>query len=187
MFEILPSLLPGCIELRPRIVSDIRGRFVKTFHKQAFEEIGLNTDWTEEYYSVSIKNVLRGLHFQLPPYDHEKLVYCTSGTVFDVVLDLREDSPTFRCYAAFNLDAEKSNIIYIPKGMAHGFLTLSETAVMMYKVSTVYTPEYDTGILWNSAGIPWPVVEPILSERDKKFPLLKNFCSPFVYLENAGG
>jgi dTDP-4-dehydrorhamnose 3,5-epimerase len=154
---------------------------VKVFHEQAFAAQGLKTDFAEEYYSVSHKNVIRGLHFQLPPMDHVKMVYCVAGEVMDAVVDLRTGSPTYGQCALFELNAAKANSIYIPKGMAHGFCARSDQAIMVYKVSTIYSPAHDAGVLWNSVGIPWPTTEAILSERDQSFPPLDKFASPFRY------
>lgn len=181
MFELKSSKISGCFELQPKVFEDTRGRFVKIFHKQAFAARGLETNFTEDFYSVSYKNVIRGLHFQLPPMDHVKLVYCVEGEVLDVVLDLRVGSPTYGQHEEINLSAAKANCIYIPKGIAHGFCTLSEQAIMVYKVSTSYSQAHDTGVLWNSAGIPWPTTVPILSDRDKSFAGLDQFASPFCY------
>lgn len=181
MFDLKPCNLPGCFEMQPKVFDDARGKFVKVFHEQAFMAQGLQTQFAEEYYSVSYKNVIRGLHFQLPPMDHVKMVYCVEGEVMDTVVDLRVGSPTFGQYALFELSAAKANSIYIPKGMAHGFCALSEQAIMVYKVSTVYSPAHDAGVLWNSVGIPWPTAETILSARDQGFPTLERFESPFCY------
>ena len=178
-FKKIETPLEGCFELQPIVRGDNRGSFVKTFHADAFAELGLDTDFKEEYYSTSIKNVLRGMHFQTPPADHVKLVCCTEGAVKDVVVDLRKNSPTFGKHCAFELTAEKANMLYIPKGFAHGFLTLSERATMLYKVTTVYSPENDKGILWSSCGIDWQCDAPILSARDQKHPPLAEFDSPF--------
>lgn len=180
MFSVRPSKLAGCVELQPRVMDDARGRFVKVFHEEAFAQAGLATAFAEEYYSVSRQGVIRGLHFQLPPMDHVKMVYCVAGEVLDAVLDLRLGSPTYGEVALFSLSAEKANSIYIPKGMAHGFCALSPEAVMVYKVGSVYAPAHDAGILWSSAGIDWPVAQPILSERDTSFPALADFVSPFT-------
>lgn len=109
------------------------------------------------------------------------MVYCVYGKVFDVVVDLRVGSPTFGEFETFELSAEKANMIYIPRGLAHGFYVLSEHAIMMYKVSTVYSPEHDTGILWNSVGIPLRDENPFISKRDSEFLPLKDFKSPFIY------
>ncbi len=182
IFEKRETAIPGCFELVPRKTEDERGCFVKTFHRNGFESLGLKTGWREEYYSVSRKGVLRGLHFQLPPHDHVKLVYCTAGRVLDAVLDLRIGSPVYGQHLLCELDAEKANMLYLPKGVAHGFYTLSDSATMVYKVSTVYVPTCDTGILWNSAGIPWPDDQPTVSQRDGTLPALSDFTdNPFVF------
>ena len=178
-FKFVSTDIPGCYELLPQKMADIRGSFVKTFQRSVFIQNGLETDWREEYHSLSHKGVLRGMHFQLPPYDHVKIVYCPMGEVFDVVLDLRMDSPAFGQHVHFRLSDEKANIIYIPKGCAHGFYTVSDQAVMMYKVSTEYVSEVDTGILWNSFGASWSDNSPIMSERDKSFIHFSQFNSPF--------
>lgn len=167
--------------MQHKVFDDARGRFVKVFHEQAFAAQGLETNFAEEYYSVSYKNVIRGMHFQLPPMDHVKMVYCVEGEVMDAVIDLRVGSPTYGQYALFELSAAKANSIYIPKGMAHGFCARSEQAIMVYKVSTIYSPVHDAGVLWNSAGIPWPTTEAVLSARDQGFPALEQFESPFSY------
>lgn len=179
IIEKYKTELEGCYELQPIVRKDVRGCFVKTFQWSEFKSLGLPTEFKEEYYSVSSKGVLRGLHFQLPPMDHEKLVYCAEGKVLDVAVDLRKNSATYGKYHLFELDSERGNMAYLPKGMAHGFYTLSDTALMMYKVTSEYAPECDAGILWNSVGIPWEADSPILSERDKKFPPLVEFCTPF--------
>lgn len=178
--EITPSKITGCYELQPNILWDDRGRFVKVFHQGVFAKHGLETCFAEEYYSVSQRGVLRGMHFQTPPMDHTKMVYCIAGAVLDVVVDLRLGSPTYGEFVQFDLNAEKGNIVYIPPGLAHGFYALSDSATLIYKVTTVYSPEHDSGILWDSAGIPWPDSAPILSTRDKGFPALKNFVTPFI-------
>lgn len=179
MFELKPSKLAGCFELQPKVFDDVRGRFVKVFHEQAFAAQGLETNFAEEYYSVSHRNVVRGLHFQLPPMDHVKMVYCVQGEVLDAVVDLRVGSHTYGQYALFELNATKANSIYIPKGMAHGFCARSNQAIMVYKVSTIYSPAHDAGVLWNSVDIQWSLEQPIISDRDKKFPALADFVSPF--------
>ncbi|MFE4105276.1 dTDP-4-dehydrorhamnose 3,5-epimerase [Almyronema epifaneia] len=179
--DIKPTPIPGCYEIHPRIFTDQRGSFVKTFHQDIFRQHGLETHFAEEYYSHSRQNVLRGLHFQLPPQDHVKLVYCTAGEVLDAVVDLRLGSPTYGQFATFSLSAENAIALYMPKGLAHGFYAVSEQATMLYRVSTVYSPEHDAGIRWDSAGIPWPSAVPILSSRDQTFPTLADFASPFVF------
>lgn len=180
--KIEPTIIPGCFEIIPSVFIDDRGRFVKTFHRGLFAEKGLEVEWFEEYFSTSRQRVLRGLHFQLPPHDHVKLVYCASGEVLDIVLDLRAGSPTFGAHAMFRLDSEAAHMVYIPQGCAHGFYTLTDQATMMYKVSTLYAPNHDAGLLWNSAGIPWPDPAPIISVRDKTFPTFAEFTTnPFTF------
>ena len=181
MFEKKDSKILDCVELFPHIFKDDRGSFIKTFHKSAFESLGLDFDFSEEYYSRSYKNIIRGLHFQIPPMDHSKLVYCIEGSVFDVIVDLRVGSPTFGMFDTFNLNAETANILYIPRGIAHGFCSETDISTMIYKTSTLYDPNSDTGILWNSIDIPWPTKNPIISERDKQFISFEDFNSPFVF------
>ena len=179
--NIISTKIPGCFELIPIIHKDSRGVFVKTFHSPTFKKFGLKTVFKEDYYSISLRHVIRGLHFQLPPNDHVKLVYCLSGIVKDVVVDLRIGSPTYGKYLSIDLSAEKGNMLYIPKGVAHGFCVLSKTSTLVYKTSTIYSPNKDTGIRWDSAGIPWPDKNMLISERDKSFLSLKEFKSPFKF------
>ena len=179
--KFIETKIPGCFEIIPDIHRDVRGLFVKTFLKKIFQEYQLNTQWEEEYFSVSRKGVLRGLHFQLPPQNHSKLVYCVAGEAFDAVVDLRQGSPTFGRNVTLKISASKSNMLYIPSGLAHGFYTLSDTLIMMYKASTSYSPPHDTGIMWNSAGINWPSQNPILSSRDSSFTKLESFKTPFNF------
>lgn len=168
-FEIKETVIPGCFELIPKVHSDARGLFIKTFHSGEFGSLGLETSFSEEFYSVSRKGVLRGLHYQKPPADYIKTVTCVHGSVLDAVLDLRKDSPSFGRHAVFTLDAARPAVIYIPKGVAHGFYSLSDHAIMAYATSAVHSPEHDAGILWNSAGIPWPDPSPAISPRDAAF------------------
>ena len=172
---------PGCFEIILPFHTDERGDFVKIFHEDAFRQRGLETHFPEEYYSLTRQGVLRGMHFQLPPHDHIKLVCCPYGEIFDAVVDLRVGSPTYGQYATFDINPKIAKLLYIPSGLAHGFYVLSESAFVLYKVSTVYSPDHDTGILWNSANIPWPDTNPIISARDKAFPPLSNFKSLFVF------
>jgi dTDP-4-dehydrorhamnose 3,5-epimerase len=181
MFAVTPTDIPGVMELRPRLYEDMRGRFVKVFHRESFLAAGLQADYAEEYYSVSRRAVIRGLHFQVPPMDHVKLVYCVQGLIQDAVVDLRLGSPTYGQYALTELSAEAGNVLYVPPGLAHGFCTLSEMAVVVYKASTVHSPDHDCGVLWNSLGIPWASEQPILSDRDQSFLPLGVFASPFIY------
>ncbi|HYH04968.1 MAG TPA: dTDP-4-dehydrorhamnose 3,5-epimerase [Bacillota bacterium] len=181
MIQLTPTILPGCYEIQPKLIKDERGYFVKTFHEDVFRQNGLVTHFAEEYYSYSNKNVLRGLHFQVPPMEHTKMVYCLSGRVLDVIVDLRCGSPTYGKYVMIDLDAEKANMVYIPQGLAHGFYVIGPHAILQYKVTSVYSPEHDSGILWSSAGIEWPDFNPVVSKRDQSFPSFEAFKSPFKY------
>ncbi|MCF6775562.1 dTDP-4-dehydrorhamnose 3,5-epimerase family protein [Thiotrichales bacterium 19X7-9] len=175
--------IPGVYEILPKIIKDDRGAFIKTFHEGLFHQHGLlETEFKEEYYSVSKEATLRGLHFQLPPDEHVKVVYCIAGKVQDVLLDLRKGSPSYLNAMTLELSSNRSNVLYIPKGIAHGFLTLSDQAIMVYKTSTVYTPESDYGVNWRSCETIWQITKPlILSQRDQLHPLVADFESPFVF------
>jgi len=171
--------IPGLMIVYPDVHPDDRGSFVKTYHEPTWQANELRTDWIEEYYSVSHKNVLRGLHFQLPPMEHAKVVLCGFGSVFDVVVDIRRGSSTYGLAYSRILDATSPVLMYIPVGMAHGFLALTEGAVVSYRVTSVYSADNDAGILWSSAGVVWPNMQPIISDRDAGFPSLDQFHSPF--------
>lgn len=186
--RILPTAIPGCFHVQPELRADERGSFVKTFREDLFRAHGMATSFAEEYYSLSKPGVVRGLHFQLPPHEHAKLVYCVQGAVLDAALDLRRGSPTYGRHLAFELSAANGHMLYLPAGLAHGFCTLGEPAVMMYKVTSAYAPQHDSGIRWDSAGIAWPEEvrrAPLLSARDQGFATLAEFDSPFAYREKA--
>lgn len=180
-YDAIPGKLPGCVELRPRVHGDARGRFVKTFHQPSFTELGLDFSLAEVFVTTSGPGVLRGLHFQTPPHDQVKIVQCVAGTLWDVVLDLRAGSPTYGIHQATELSAAQGNVLYIPAGLAHGFCVPVGEATMIYMVSSAHSPDHDRGIRWDSAGIDWPVAEPLLSERDQALPALADFDTPFRY------
>lgn len=173
--------LTGCFELIPNKFTDHRGSFLKTFHSPEFEELGIDVNFQEEFFTRSHKGVIRGLHFQAPPYDHSKLVCCVNGEVLDVVVDLRLGSPTYGGVASVNLSAEVGNMLFIPRGFAHGFKAITSDAVMFYKVETVHEPAADSGILWSSIDFEWQIAAPIVSQRDNSFEALEEFKSPFHY------
>jgi len=173
--------IPGCFVVQSRAMRDTRGAFVKTFHAPRFDELGLRTDWREEYFTSSVGGVIRGMHFQTPPADHAKLVFCVAGEVLDVIVDLRRGSPVFGRVCSFTLTPESGRGIYIPVGCAHGFVSLSELSVMYYKVTSVHSPEHDAGVAWDSIGFDWPVQDPILSDRDRRHPRFADYDSPFVF------
>ena len=177
--ELKKTLLEGCFEIKPITSIDQRGTFTKTFHRKEFERFGLNSNWKEDYYTYSKKHVIRGMHLQLPPSDHFKLVHCLYGEVLDVLLDLRSSSPSFGKTHSLKLSSKEKNGVYICKGIAHGFLSLTEKSLLTYKVSSAHSPTHDSGVSWNSFGFDWPVKNPIISDRDRTLQELKNFNSPF--------
>lgn len=185
LFDVRPTIIPGVSEIRCRQFRDQRGNFAKTFHVDAFNAHGLATDFREEFYSVSHRRVLRGMHFQMPPHEVTKLVFVVQGAIMDVVIDLRVGSPAFGRHVKISLDATIANMVYVPAGMAHGYYVLSESATVVYKMTGTYAPSADTGIAWNSAGIAWPDSSPIISRRDAELASLEAFRSPFIYSQNT--
>lgn len=178
---LIEEPLPGLKLFRPFAFADSRGRFVKTFHENQLAGHGIEMQIREEFFSTSQAGVLRGMHFQLPPHDHQKIVFCLRGSVLDVVLDLRASSPSFGHSASFELSEENHHIAYIPSGFAHGFLSLKENSTMVYKTDTVYSQLHDTGVLWNSFGFEWPLNNslPVISDRDLLHASFVNFKTPF--------
>jgi dTDP-4-dehydrorhamnose 3,5-epimerase len=183
-FKIFQTKILDCKEIQPPVFSDERGRFVKIFHTDSFTEHQLATNFEEEYYSVSQKGVLRGLHFQNPPHAHTKLVTCLQGKILDVVVDLRKSSPTYKKSSAVILEAEKGNMLYVPEGLAHGFYVLSEQCIFLSLNSKKYSAECDSGIRWDSIDFDWPDMQPIVSEKDQNMPPLDTFNTPFKYYGN---
>ena len=177
--KITEFKIKGCFLIKPKIFSDVRGCFVKTYQENFFNKAGIKTHFAEEFYSSSGKGVLRGMHFQSPPADHEKLVYCIRGSVLDVFLDLRKKSPTYSQFEAVELNAATSEEIFMARGIAHGFLSLTDGSMLVYKTSQVHSPQMDSGILWNSFGFEWPQNNPITSERDSQLTPFGEFNSPF--------
>lgn len=167
--KINKTNLDGVYEIENKTFRDERGTFIKTFHSDFFKDQGLETDFRESFYSVSKKNVIRGMHYQKPPHDHAKLVYVVSGEILDVAVDIRESSETYGQYFATILSAENGKSLYLDKGLAHGFLTLSDDATVIYMTTTVHNPESDSGVLWNSFGFDWKCDAPIISLRDMSF------------------
>ena len=158
---------------------DNRGSFEKAFHDSNFRKEGIDFTLKESYFSFSKKDVIRGMHFQLPPHQHSKIVFCPVGAILDVIVDLRKNSPTYGQFFADELSAKNHKAYFIPEGFAHGFKALTEDAMTYYLVSSEYSKAHDTGILYNSIGIEWDVENPIVSERDLSFMKLSDFESPF--------
>jgi dTDP-4-dehydrorhamnose 3,5-epimerase len=179
--ELLGTGIPGCYEIGFPVHADARGYFVKTFQHSVFSGSPLLTGFTETFYTVSGRDVIRGMHFQVPPADHAKFVYCVSGAVMDVALDVRLGSPSYGRHVVVELDADRHNGAYLDAGVAHGFCVRKAPAVLLYHMTAEYAPAFDRGIRWNSFGVAWPVASPVISARDENLPLLQDFETPFVY------
>jgi len=171
--------IPGVVLIEPSVFEDGRGFFMETYKAPDFVAVGINGNFVQENHSRSSKGVLRGLHYQHPPFAQVKLVR------FDVAVDIRKGSPTWGKWVGVILSEENKNILYVPAGLAHGFCVLSEIAEIIYKTTNIYSPESEAGIIWNDAdlNIEWPVKEPILSEKDKNLPSLNNADIRFYYAE----
>lgn len=179
MKNFIPQVISGVFEIELFHVEDERGLFVKPLHAPTLIENGLEHSFPESFFSVNKKGVIRGMHFQLPPHDHAKIVYCTSGSVLDVIVDLRKSSKTFGQFCTIELSSKLKNAAYLPRGVAHGFCTLEDNACMFYHTSTVHAPSHDSGIRFDSFGFEWPFKQALHSPRDLELPKLANFNSPF--------
>ena len=168
--EIEETFIPGLKLIHLKEYQDIRGSFIKVFNEEFFAENGLETNFKESYYSIFAKNVLRGMHFQIPPFEHTKLVYLNQGKILDVVLDIRKSSPTYGQHYSIDLKPENPILVYIPVGCAHGFLSLEDQTLVTYMQATCYNNKCDKGIKYNSFGMDWGINVPIISERDLSFP-----------------
>jgi dTDP-4-dehydrorhamnose 3,5-epimerase len=161
---------------------DERGFFMRTYDKEIFKKYNIDSDWVQENHSRSEKKgIIRGLHFQFPPYAETKLIRAIRGAVFDVCVDLRKDSSTFGEWDGIELSEDNKKIIFIPRGFAHGFCTLTEISEVVYKVDSSYRPELESGIIWNdkSLNINWPAENPILSDKDSKLGSLEDFIKKY--------
>ena len=181
--KIEKTKLPGVYILEPEVSKDNRGIFMKPFNKNLFDQNGLVSNFEENFYSISNKNVIRGMHFQIPPQQYVKIVYVPHGSILDVVLDLRKNSPTYGQHISLELSDKNNKMIYIPTGCAHGFLSLEDNSCTMYLQTKIYSAEYDKGIAVDSFNMDWGITNPILSDRDADFPKLNEFDSPFIYSE----
>jgi dTDP-4-dehydrorhamnose 3,5-epimerase len=181
--EFIQSDLTGVFLIKPQVFKDHRGFFVESYSFKKFSDAGINCTFVQDNHSKSVNiGVLRGLHFQLPPFTQSKLIRVTKGAVLDVVVDIRKSSPTFGQWRSFELTEDNFDMLFVPQGFAHGFCTLKSDTEVHYKVDNYYAPEHDRGILWNdpALAIPWPVREPVLSPKDSALPLLKDCDSPFL-------
>lgn len=177
--KAIKTNIEGCYVIEAFKAMDERGVFVKNYNSNDFERMGISVEWKETYYSKSKKNVIRGMHFQLPPHDHDKLVCCIDGKALDVVVDVRKNSKTFGKYFSIELDSEEGVCIFISRGMAHGFMSLKDNTIMEYKVTSGYAAESDSGIKWDSFGFDWKCDKPIISARDNLHPKLSEIKSIF--------
>ncbi|MDD4937511.1 MAG: dTDP-4-dehydrorhamnose 3,5-epimerase [Candidatus Shapirobacteria bacterium] len=176
MPNFIKTKIDGLITIEPSVFNDDRGFFMETYSKKVFADNGINVEFVQDNHSRSTKGVLRGLHFQKPPFAQDKLIRCTRGEVFDVAVDLRKDSPTFGQWEGIILSEENKTMFFIPAGFAHAFLVLSDVADFQYKCSNFYNKESEGGLLWNdpSININWPQIENIiLSDKDKNWPKLE--------------
>lgn len=179
MLEFLPTTIDGCYKIQPKVLTDYRGTFAKLFHSDTFQLSGLKFSIHEVLLSSSAKNVLRGMHFQISPKSTAKLVACLSGDIFDGIVDLRKQSPTYLKTYTTRLSEHDPTMIFIPEGLAHGFYSFQENSTVLYMTSGVFSAEHDAGISWKSVGIDWPVADPIISERDQMLVPLHEFVNPF--------
>ena len=181
--EIKKTALEGVVIIEPRIFKDERGYFYESFSQREFDEKVMPIRFVQDNESMSVKNVIRGLHYQKIPYTQSKLVRCTRGKVLDVVVDIRKGSPTFGQHVSVELSDENHRQLFIPRGFAHGFSVLSDTAVFQYKCDNFYVPQAEAGIQLNDKelGIDWhiPIAEAIMSKKDMKYPSLKDTTPDF--------
>jgi dTDP-4-dehydrorhamnose 3,5-epimerase len=179
--KVTETTISGLLVITPQIFHDERGHFFEPYNKQRFSNIGINNEFLQDNQSLSGKGVLRGLHFQVPPYAQGKLVRVIKGSAFDVAVDLRKKSDTYGKYFSIILSEQNNLIFWIPEGFAHGFLSLEENSIFSYKCTNIYHKEFERSLLWNDPdiGIDWEYGNPILSDKDKQATLLRDFISPF--------
>jgi dTDP-4-dehydrorhamnose 3,5-epimerase len=186
-FEFASLSIPDVILVTPSVFSDERGFFTETYKQADFAKAGITENFSQDNYSRSSKDVLRGLHYQKEPLAQGKLVRCVKGRIFDVAVDIRKGSPFFGKWVCVELNEDNHLMMYVPPGFAHGFVVLSSLAEVSYKCTREYSPEHDRGIVWNDPeiGIDWPVSAPLLSPRDAAHPALRNADNNFIF-RNAG-
>ncbi|MEY2194022.1 dTDP-4-dehydrorhamnose 3,5-epimerase [Neobacillus sp. BF23-41] len=185
--NVIETSLPGVKVIEPKVFGDHRGWFMETYSESMFKEAGINIKFVQDNQSFSAaKGTLRGLHYQLDPKAQTKLVRCTKGAIFDVAVDIRKGSPTFGKWFGLELSADNKKQLLVPKGFAHGFMTITNDVEVQYKVDELYAPDCDRGIIWNdpSIGIEWPMdITPVLSVKDEKAPLLAEANNNFIFGE----
>lgn len=179
MIKVSDTPLEGLKVLEAMPIIDRRGAFRKVFSAEEFIAAGLDTKIMEFFYSINMKDVIRGMHFQTPPAEHTKIVYVSTGSITDVAVDIRKGSATYGKYFSIELSAENGKYLYVPAGFAHGFASREDGTMVHYAQTSGYNKECDGGIRYDSFGYDWKVAEPILSDRDKGHPALSDFASPF--------
>ena len=180
--NIIPGEIEGLWLIEPEIHGDNRGYFFESYHHDKFTEaIGFPISFVQDNESLSAKGIVRGLHFQAPPFGQSKLVRVVAGSVLDIALDIRKNSPTYGQYQLVELSATNKKQFFIPEGFAHGFLTLEDNTIFQYKCSKYYNPQSEMGIYWNDPDlcINWPKLAILSSEKDKKLPLFREFTTPY--------
>ena len=181
--KIIPTAIPDLVEIEPTVYGDSRGSFFVPHHKQLFIDNGLDLDFVQDNQSISSKGVLRGLHFQKPPFAQGKLVRVVSGAVMDVAVDIRKGSPTYGEHHKVLLTGENNKMFWVPKGFAHGFLTLEDNTIFSYKCTGYYNLASEGSVLWDDKdlNIDWGIKDPILSEKDKIAPIFKELQTEFTF------
>ncbi len=179
--QIIPTALSGLVIIKPKVFEDARGYFFESYNKELFYKHGIKDEFLQDNQSLSQKGVLRGLHFQNPPHAQAKLVRVITGSVLDVAVDIRKNSPTYGKHVAEVLSAKNKTMMFIPEGFAHGFLVLEDNTIFSYKCSRVYNKESEDGILWNdeALGINWGIKNLVLSEKDRSAKKFNEFESKF--------
>jgi dTDP-4-dehydrorhamnose 3,5-epimerase len=180
--EFIATGIAGLLQIQPVVHGDHRGFFLESYSSELFEKAGIANRFIQDNHSCSKEvGVLRGLHFQKPPFAQAKLIRVTRGSIFDVAVDLRVSSPAFGQWRGFTMSAENFLMLFVPAGFAHGFCTLEPDTHVQYKVDTPYAPNHDSGIIWNDPqlAVSWPVSQPVLSTKDAVLPLLRDNPSPF--------
>ncbi|MFY8019934.1 MAG: dTDP-4-dehydrorhamnose 3,5-epimerase [Bacteroidia bacterium] len=179
--NVSPIFIEGPLVIQPRIFNDARGYFYESYNENAFKNAGINLNFVQDNQSLSQKGALRGLHFQAPPFEQGKLVRVIAGSVIDVIVDIRKNSPTYGRHFAIELNEENKTMFWIPPGFAHGFETLVDNTIFLYKCTNLYDKASEGGLNFNDPelGIQWKTSEPIVSEKDLILPFLKDFTSPF--------
>jgi dTDP-4-dehydrorhamnose 3,5-epimerase len=180
--EFKKEKIEGIISFYPKVIGDERGYFLESYNEKKYLDIiGGSFNFVQDNFSMSAKGVLRGLHFQIPPFEQGKLVQVTTGKAIDVVVDIRKDSPTYGQHLKVLLDSNLKNQLWIPPGFAHGFCALEENTIFNYKCTNYYSPESERSILWNDSDlqINWNIQDPTISEKDKRAVNFKDFISPF--------